>query len=86
MIRFIQKIYLILTLDCEQSARLTSDSFDRELDWSERIANRLHRLICGKSRRLHHQLVALQENLDRRVTEGLPDEAKKRILKAIEDR
>ena len=56
---FFAKIYLILTLDCEQSAKLTSDSFDRDLDWSEFLAAKLHRLICSKSRRLDRQLVQL---------------------------
>lgn len=90
---FLVKIYLILTLDCEQSAKLTSDSFDRDLDWSEYIATRLHRLICSKSRRLNSQLTklnnALQNDLSNAKDEetkqplsglmNLPAEAKERI-------
>ena len=85
--RFLLKIYLILTLDCEQSAHLTSDSFDRDLDWSERVASALHRLICGKSRKLHHQLIALNETLESgETTPELGDDARARILAAVKDR
>lgn len=87
MKRFLLKIYLILTLDCEQSAHLTSDSFDPDLDWSERVASALHRLICGKSRKLHHQLIALNESS--RSEEAIPefdDKSRARILAALKDR
>lgn len=84
MKKFLAKIYLILTLDCEQSAKLTSDSFDRKLDWSEYVAATLHRLICSKSRKLDRQLVQLhtafiqsQQKLD--ALEDMPDEVKNRI-------
>ena len=95
---FLVKIYLILTLDCEQSAHLTSDSFDRDLDWSEYVATKLHRLICSKSRRLNRQLVdlnrAIQSELSVKDTEvndllsGMMDlstDAKDRIRSRLEN-
>ena len=68
MKHFLQKIYLILTLDCAQSAKLTSDSFDRDLDWSERVAAKLHRMICSKSRKLNRQLTDLNNALQSEPT------------------
>ena len=63
MIGWFKKIWFILTLDCEQSAYLTSQSFDRDLSFSERWAVRLHCLICSKSRKLKKQMTALNERL-----------------------
>ena len=68
MKHFFQQIYLILTLDCAQSAKLTSDSFDRDLDWSERVAAKLHRMICSKSRKLNRQLTDLNDALQSEPT------------------
>ena len=65
MLRLIKGIRLILTLDCEQSARMTSESFDRHLDWSERIAVRMHNAFCRRSRQLEKQLRALHAALER---------------------
>ena len=92
MIRLIKNIWFILTLDCEQSAALTSESFDRKLHWSESTAIYLHCLICKKSRRLNRQMIAL----DRRLQDVSPepeiaqhyhlgDNAKQRIRQAIKD-
>ena len=86
--KFLSKIYLILTLDCEQSAKLTSDGMDRQLDWSERVASTLHRLICGESRRLTAQMNELNRMLEKTVAQDghlpdLPEEARQRILRQI---
>ena len=84
------KIYLVLTLDCEASARLTSDSFDRPLDWSEAVANRLHRLICRKSRMLHRQLVNVESAISRQALindafAGLSESARVRIQRRLQE-
>lgn len=89
--KLLSKIYLILTLDCEQSAKLTSDAMDRPLDWSERIATVLHRMICAKSRRLHSQLNDLNNALEKSCSslEYVPDlssEARQRMLEKIRER
>jgi hypothetical protein len=86
--KLLSKIYLILTLDCEQSAKLTSDAMDRRLDWSEQVAAVLHRMICAKSRKLHAQLNDLNLALEKSISrlEHLPDlsaEARRRMLENI---
>jgi hypothetical protein len=63
MKRFVKSLGLILTLDCEQSARLTSESLDRPLNRAERWAVKLHRLICAQSRRLDNQITLLDQYL-----------------------
>ena len=96
---FLKKIYLILTLYCAQSANLTSDSFDRDLDWSERVATKLHRMICSKSRKLNRQLTELNNALESGAKDGnggealagianMPQSTKERIrarLKELDD-
>ena len=83
-------VYMILTLDCEESAKLTSQGFDRPLDWSERAALFVHRLTCGQSRRLHEQMESLHRKMEDRVaTAILPElssQARHRILQSIADR
>ena len=62
MIRLYKSLVLILTLNCEQSAKLMSDSFDRDLSWSERWALRLHCMVCRRSREMARQLKALHQS------------------------
>jgi hypothetical protein len=84
---------MILTLNCEDSARLTSESMDRKLNWAERAAVSGHRLVCSKSRRLNRQLLQLNEalksnnafDLEDASVEGLSSDAKSRISAAISD-
>ena len=76
---------MILTLDCEGSAELTSDSFDRKLTWAEKIAVQIHCLLCAKSRKLKHQMTSLNNRLDDLMENkmkpalALSDEARQRI-------
>ena len=92
MIQLLKNIWFILTVDCEMSAALTSESFDRELHWSESVAVYLHCLICNKSRKLNRQMVALNERLQQMTTEPeiteqfrLDNDARQRIRQALED-
>ena len=92
MIRLIKNIWFILTVDCEQSASLTSESFDRNLHWSESVAVYLHCLICNKSRRLNRQMVTLNQRLEEMTGEPeiaqkfrLGDDARNRIRQALDD-
>ena len=88
--RLLHQIWMILTLNCEDSARLTSDSMDRSLNWAERSAVSAHRMICSKSRRLNCQMIKMNkafkqfENNDGPV-EGLSAEAKSRIRSSISE-
>lgn len=63
MRNFLSAIHLILTLNCQQSARLTCESFERKLSWSERTAVTAHHWICKSSRNLNRQLRAMEKSL-----------------------
>ena len=89
--KLLKQIWMILTVDCEDSARLTCESMDRPLNWAERAGVSLHRMICSKSRRLNRQLLQMHQALKRQnafdsndgVIEGLSADAKSRIRSAI---
>jgi hypothetical protein len=86
---------LILTLRCDRAAALASESYDRALSRSERIALTLHRLICGPCRRLRRQLATLRQAMTRLADEvdpttppilpALPDSARARISRALDN-
>jgi len=88
--KLLHQIWMILTLNCEDSARLTSESMDRSLNWAERSAVSAHRMICAKSRRLNCQLLEMNkafkqfESIDSPI-EGLSTNAKSRIRSAISE-
>ncbi len=86
MKQFFSDIYLILMIDCEGSAKLTSDSLDRRLRWAERVAAFMHRLICEKSRRLHRQVVQMNATIKDSVDMTMTPDAQERIRKALADR
>jgi hypothetical protein len=67
------KIHLILTLDCEQSSRIISESLDRHLTFSERWAVRLHYLGCWSCRRFKRQIEFLREAVRRKDEADLSD-------------
>lgn len=78
----LQKIWMILTLNCEGSARLTSDSMDRPLNWAERWAVRMHRFVCKKSRKLNRQMLEMHRavmNPPDTESAGLSPDARSRI-------
>lgn len=90
MKRFFKQIWMILTLDCEGSAHLSSESLDRPLNWAERTAVRTHCMICKKSRELDAQIIQLGKKLDgiapsQIQVESLSDDAKLRILSKLND-
>lgn len=61
MRRFVDKVWLILTLDCDQASQLQSDAFDRSLRLYERLALRGHLLSCKVCRKLKRQLKFLHQ-------------------------
>ena len=90
MNRFFKQIWMILTLDCEGSAQLSSESLDRRLNWAERTAVWAHCMICKKSRELDGQLIQLGKKLDGMApsqlkAESLSDDAKARILSNLQN-
>lgn len=81
---------LILTLKCEQSTRIVSESLDRELSGVERWAVRLHYISCWSCRRFGKQLRMVRDALRTKVASEdadatkLSPEALKRIESAIQ--
>jgi predicted anti-sigma-YlaC factor YlaD len=55
-------------LTCRESARLLSDDLDRTLSRAERLALRIHLVLCRQCRRFGRNLALLRDLLDR-VTE-----------------
>lgn len=89
MRKFLSAAKLILTLRCEQSTRLVSDSLDRELSFAERWAVRLHYVGCWSCRRFGKQMRQLRDTITQypRKTvedEKLSDDALQRIKNAIQ--
>lgn len=88
---FFKNIWLILSLDCEGSARLTSDSFDRNLNWAESTALFMHRFICAKSRNLDKQLLYMNDSLTNlcksqlAMPSSLSEEARERIRCRVQE-
>ena len=83
----------ILTLTCEQSTRLVSESLDRDLPRGERWAVRLHALCCRSCRRYRRQILFLREAVRRGGREpdtgtpvagaSLTQESRERIKRAL---
>jgi hypothetical protein len=57
-------------LACREVSRLVSQGLDRELGLGERVALRLHFVICEGCRNFHRQMRFL-----RRAMRGLPESA-----------
>jgi hypothetical protein len=82
---------LLLTLTCDESTRLVSESLDRSLRPAERWAVRLHAISCRSCRRYRKQLAFLRSaiaRLGRGDTEAaasisLDPDAKERIRRAL---
>ena len=91
MKRFLAACRLILTLNCEQSSHLVSESLDRELSSVERWAARLHQIGCKSCRRFAHQVRLIRQAIRRSRSESAPTdphlsaEATQRIQQALQD-
>ncbi len=85
-------ILQILSLRCEEADRLTSESLDRQLTWSERVALQGHLVVCRGCRRARRQLLIVQQTMrksldiaDAAGDELLSPEARDRISQALKD-
>ena len=67
----IKSLLKILTLTCDESSRLVSDGFERELNRTERAALRLHLVSCTGCKRMQKQLRFLHQ-LHQASGPGLP--------------
>jgi hypothetical protein len=85
-------IKMILSLSCDESSRLISDDLERPLSRAERLALRLHLMVCRRCRKFRRNLELLRDLLRRRSEQRLsesdvlptlaPDE-RARLLKAL---
>ena len=71
--RFFQDIRRILTLTCDESTRLMSDSLDTELPYGERLAFRLHSVICLHCRRFSRQIRFLRVAMKRLAADAMDE-------------
>ena len=88
MKRMLSAIRLILTLRCEQSTQIVSDSLDRDLSAVERWAVRLHYISCWSCRRFGRKLYQLRSTLHEHPsgtdTAELSTDAVRKIQDAIQ--
>jgi hypothetical protein len=82
-------LWRVLSLRCEEASRLSSESLDHDLASADRLAWRLHLLICVSCRRYRRDILALRrisnqmaDSVDRLGT-TLPDDARERIKRAL---
>ncbi len=54
-------------MNCKQAVRLLSDAMDRDLPAGERLALRLHTLICAGCRHYRQQLSFLRQACQQQV-------------------
>ena len=66
-------VWKILTLKCDESTRLVSDGFERELRPLERWALRMHMISCRPCRRMRAQFNLLHEAGSRLANPAYPD-------------
>ena len=82
-------VWKVLTLPCREAARLTSESLDRPLPAHDRLAVRLHILVCVSCRRYRRQVLALRRissRLAERVdptTTTLSDDVREQIKRSL---
>ncbi len=80
-------------LSCKETSSLVSQSFDRRLSWRERVALRMHLVVCDACRTFANQMAFLRTAARRfgrgtNATEPLrlsPD-ARERIARKLRDK
>ncbi len=83
-------IRFILTLRCEESTKLVSDSLDRKLTSGERLAVKLHQIGCWSCRRFGRHMALIRKAMRRgdqeasiRIEPSLSPAARQRIKDAL---
>ena len=72
---FLTATKMVLTLVCDESAHLLSDSLDRRLTRVERLALGLHLLICRNCRRFRRQIAFIREAFHYAARDATADES-----------
>lgn len=92
----LRNILKVFSLTCDESTRLVSDGYERDLAGSEKAALRLHLLICGSCRKMRRQFDQLQGMAQQRRADAeeaepvspsmkLSDEAATRVKRTARD-
>jgi predicted anti-sigma-YlaC factor YlaD len=89
----VREFIRLLTLPCEEIAKLVSTSLDGDLAWTHRFAIKSHLLYCKACRRYRRQILLLRQTLHAwgaRMDEvepppgqSLPPEARERIRRSL---
>lgn len=66
-------IKMVLSLSCDESSRLVSDGLERPLSRTERLALRLHLMVCHRCRKFRRNLKLLRTLLRGRTEQCLTD-------------
>lgn len=84
----LRAIKMLLTLRCEESARILSDASFRSLSPVERWSVRLHQVSCKRCRQLASQLTQIDQAARSRVsqTQAMPEEMRQRIAQGLSKR
>lgn len=87
VIDFLSKV----TPNCDEVARLASESLDRDLSLRERVGVRFHKIICawcvryeGQIRQVHEELRENAENFEDTLDTSLSEESKARMKDIID--
>ncbi len=78
-------VWRILTLPCEEAARIMSDGMDRALTNVERIALRAHLISCRSCKRFRKQLMVIDAAAKAAADEKMPDDSRERIRANIDN-
>jgi hypothetical protein len=84
-------VWRILTLHCDEASRLSSESLDHPLPRVDRLACRLHLLICARCRRHRRDILALRRYAGQaslpvdRPRVALPDDVREQIKKSLKE-
>lgn len=68
-----KKMQLILTIRCEEASQLVSESFERKLNWHEKLAIKGHAIVCWSCRQFARQLQFIRSAMNRRSNLELED-------------
>ena len=87
----LRKLKMILSLTCDQSTRLVSDGYERDLERHERAALGCHMLTCTGCKRMRRQfslLHALAKHLRGKASPAgleMPEDARQRIRQRLSE-
>jgi hypothetical protein len=76
-------VWRILTLPCQEAARLMSDERDAALSRLDRMALRAHLLSCRSCKRFRRHLRVI--SIAARSEEQMPEDARQRISRAVSE-